>query len=98
MLYLIAVIFPPFAVMACGKPWQWFFVSLPLTLLFWIPGVLHAWAVVSAYRTQPTFVIANAKAAPAQGEGGLFTSLCFFLIGAGIALYWMGRAVVLAPN
>ena len=38
MLYLVAVAFPPLAVLLCGKPFQ-AILSIPLTLLGWAPGV-----------------------------------------------------------
>jgi uncharacterized membrane protein YqaE (UPF0057 family) len=98
MLYLIGLIFPPIAVMACGKPWQAILVTLPLTLLFWLPGVLHAWAVVSAHQTRPVYVLANGKTVEAPRGGGFWTSLCFLVIGAAIAVYWMGREALIAPN
>jgi uncharacterized membrane protein YqaE (UPF0057 family) len=41
-MYLLAVLCPPFAVLCCGKPFQAVFVSLPLTLLFYFPGLIHA--------------------------------------------------------
>jgi uncharacterized membrane protein YqaE (UPF0057 family) len=46
MLYLLAVVLPPLAVLLCGKPFQ-ALLSIPLTLLGWVPGVLHALFVVS---------------------------------------------------
>jgi uncharacterized membrane protein YqaE (UPF0057 family) len=46
MLYLIAVVFPPVAVLLCGKPFQ-ALLSIPLTLLGWAPGVIHALFVVN---------------------------------------------------
>lgn len=46
MLYLLAVVFPPLAVLLSGKPFQ-ALLSIPLTLLVWIPGVLHALFVVN---------------------------------------------------
>jgi uncharacterized membrane protein YqaE (UPF0057 family) len=46
MLYLIAVVFPPLAVLLCGKLLQ-ALLSLPLTLLGWAPGVIHALFVVN---------------------------------------------------
>ena len=45
MLYLLAVILPPLAVLLCGKPFQ-ALLSIPLTLLGWAPGVIHALFVV----------------------------------------------------
>ena len=45
MLYLLAILLPPVAVLICGKPVQ-ALINLLLTLLFWIPGVIHAVLVV----------------------------------------------------
>ncbi|MCA1646211.1 MAG: YqaE/Pmp3 family membrane protein [Chloroflexi bacterium] len=46
MLYLLAVVLPPLAVLFCGKPFQ-ALLSIPLCLLGWAPGVVHALFVVS---------------------------------------------------
>jgi uncharacterized membrane protein YqaE (UPF0057 family) len=48
MRYLLAVILPPVAVLICGKPIQ-ALLNLILTLLFWIPGLIHAIFVVNGY-------------------------------------------------
>ena len=45
MLYLVAVILPPLAVLLAGKPFQ-ALLSIPLTLLLYVPGILHALFVV----------------------------------------------------
>jgi uncharacterized membrane protein YqaE (UPF0057 family) len=45
MLYLVAVLLPPLAVLLSGKPFQ-AILNLFLTLLLWIPGVVHAIFVV----------------------------------------------------
>ena len=45
MLYLVAVILPPLAVGLAGKPFQ-ALLSIPLTLLFYVPGIVHALFVV----------------------------------------------------
>lgn len=37
MLYLVAVILPPLAVLLAGKPFQ-ALLSIPLTLLFYLPA------------------------------------------------------------
>ncbi len=47
MLYLLAIFLPPVAVLLCGKPIQ-ALVNLLLTMLGWIPGVIHAILVVSS--------------------------------------------------
>ena len=48
MRYLFAIIFPPVAVLLCGKPIT-ALVNFMLTLLLWIPGVIHAFMVVSSH-------------------------------------------------
>ena len=45
MLYLVAVSLPPVAVLLAGKPFQ-ALLSIPLTLLFYVPGIVHALFVV----------------------------------------------------
>jgi uncharacterized membrane protein YqaE (UPF0057 family) len=46
MLYLLAVILPPVAVLLRGKPIQ-ALLNLVLTICFWLPGVIHAWIVIN---------------------------------------------------
>lgn len=46
MLYLLAIILPPVAVLLAGKPVQALLNCL-LTLCLWIPGVIHALLVVN---------------------------------------------------
>lgn len=45
ILYLIAIIFPPLAVLLAGKPVQ-AVLNLALTLFFYVPGLIHAILVV----------------------------------------------------
>lgn len=45
MRYLLAILLPPLAVLICGKPFQ-AIANVVLTLLFWVPGVVHALLVV----------------------------------------------------
>lgn len=45
MLYLLAVILPPVAVLLVGKPFQ-ALLNLVLTCFFWVPGAIHAILVV----------------------------------------------------
>ncbi len=47
MKYLIAIVFPPLAVLLCGKPFQ--FILNLLLCCFVIPAVIHALLVVSSY-------------------------------------------------
>lgn len=49
MLYLLAIVFPPLAVLLCGKPLQ-AVLNLVLTLCLWMPGVVHAMLVVSSHQ------------------------------------------------
>ena len=46
MLYLLAIILPPVAVFACGKPVQ-AILNFGLSLCFWVPGAVHALFVVN---------------------------------------------------
>lgn len=48
MRYFLAIILPPLAVLLCGKPFQ-FLLNILLTLLGWIPGVVHAILVVHTH-------------------------------------------------
>lgn len=48
MKYLMALIFPPIAVLMCGKPGQ-AFLNLILWLCMIIPGVVHGFLVVNQY-------------------------------------------------
>lgn len=45
MMYLLAIVLPPVAVLFSGKPVQ-AFLNVILTLFFWFPGALHAILVV----------------------------------------------------
>lgn len=48
MLYLVAVILPPLAVLLCGKPFQALFSLLAqITVIGWLPATLHALFVVN---------------------------------------------------
>jgi uncharacterized membrane protein YqaE (UPF0057 family) len=48
VLYFLAIVLPPVAVLLCRKPVQ-FLLNLILTLCFWIPGSVHALFVVNAH-------------------------------------------------
>lgn len=41
MMYLLALVLPPVAVLFVGKPFQ-ALLNLILTLFFWLPGAIHA--------------------------------------------------------
>ena len=45
-MYLLAILFPPLAVLICGKPIQ-ALINVALCFLLWIPAVIHAWSIVS---------------------------------------------------
>lgn len=46
MLYLLAIVLPPVAVLIAGKPFQ-ALLNIGLTLLAVVPGIIHALLVVS---------------------------------------------------
>ncbi|AWB35102.1 YqaE/Pmp3 family membrane protein [Orrella marina] len=48
MLYLLAILLPPLAVLFCGKPFQ-FILNIILTLCLFIPGAVHAILVVNSH-------------------------------------------------
>ena len=61
-LRLIGVVLPPLAVKMCGEG-DTVFLNIALTLLFWVPGVVHAQWVISHYHQrhaayQPDQIIA----------------------------------------
>ncbi len=45
MLYILAILFPPLAVLICGKPIQ-ALLNILLSLLFYFPGLIHAILIV----------------------------------------------------
>lgn len=49
MMYLLAIILPPVAVLFSGKPFQ-ALLNLILTLLLWLPGAIHAILVVKDHK------------------------------------------------
>ena len=60
-MYLIALIFPPLAVLMCGKPIQALLNTL-FCLFFWIPGIIHAIMVVSDYKADKRLkILVNKK-------------------------------------
>lgn len=54
MLYLLAILLPPIAVLMAGKPLQ-AIINLVLTLCCWFPGVWHAVLVVGEYYSDVRF-------------------------------------------
>jgi uncharacterized membrane protein YqaE (UPF0057 family) len=51
MLFFLCVVLPPLAVLLTGRMGS-FFLSLLLTLLGWLPGVIHAFFVVSDHKNE----------------------------------------------
>jgi uncharacterized membrane protein YqaE (UPF0057 family) len=49
MRYFLAILLPPVAVLLCGKPFQ-FLLNIVLTLLGWVPGIIHAILVVNSHQ------------------------------------------------
>ena len=49
MLYFLAIIAPPFAVLATGRP-MLALLNVPLTIAGWLPGLVHAVLVVHEYK------------------------------------------------
>ena len=50
MLYLLVILLPPLAVLCCGKPVQALLNLIAcLTVLGWLPGMVHACLVVSSH-------------------------------------------------
>jgi len=50
MMILLAILLPPVAVLICGKPVQ-ALLNIVLTLILWVPGVIHAVAVVIDHKS-----------------------------------------------
>jgi uncharacterized membrane protein YqaE (UPF0057 family) len=46
VLYIVAILMPPLAVLLAGKPFQALF-NLILTLMLYLPGLIHALLVVN---------------------------------------------------
>ncbi|KEF55529.1 uncharacterized protein A1O9_08279 [Exophiala aquamarina CBS 119918] len=70
-LYFLAIFIPPIAVLlrsGCGAS---FLINICLTILGWIPGIIHAWYVIS--RRERTVVVRTSKPVrqPIMGGGGV---------------------------
>lgn len=48
VLYLLAILLPPVAVLLCGKPIQ-AILNVLMTLFLWFPGAVHAILVVNSH-------------------------------------------------
>jgi uncharacterized membrane protein YqaE (UPF0057 family) len=51
MRYLLAVLFPPGAVLLCGTVVQ-ALLNLLLTMCFWVPGAIHACVIVQRHTAE----------------------------------------------
>jgi uncharacterized membrane protein YqaE (UPF0057 family) len=51
VLFFLCILLPPVAVLLTGRLGS-FFLSLVLTLFGWLPGVIHAFFVVSDYKNE----------------------------------------------
>jgi uncharacterized membrane protein YqaE (UPF0057 family) len=51
MLYFLAIVFPPLAVFLTGRIFS-ALLNVLLCLCLWLPGVIHAIAVVNDYKNQ----------------------------------------------
>ena len=49
MLYFLAIVAPPFAVLATGRPLL-ALLNVPLTIAGWLPGLVHAVLVVHEHK------------------------------------------------
>jgi uncharacterized membrane protein YqaE (UPF0057 family) len=67
MMYLLAILLPPVAVLLCGKPIQ-ALINFVLTLFFWVPGVVHAIMVV--YNRDEDRRVARIEKAIRESSGG----------------------------
>lgn len=94
MRFLLALLLPPLAVLACGKPIQ-ALLNAGLTLCLYFPGVIHALFVVSSHKADLRADAMARKVVAALGGqqeplwkrspivvfGGLLL-LCFLLLSA----------------
>ena len=65
-LYILAIFIPPLAVLVkrgCGAD---VLINILLTLLWWLPGVIHAWWVISKHEKRARVVQARAVEADAK--------------------------------
>jgi uncharacterized membrane protein YqaE (UPF0057 family) len=63
MLFFLCVLLPPVAVLLTGRMGS-FFLSLLLTLLGWLPGVIHAFFVVSDYKQEQRLIALKKEMRP----------------------------------
>jgi uncharacterized membrane protein YqaE (UPF0057 family) len=68
IMYLVAILLPPLAVLICGKPIQ-AVLNLILTLCFYVPGLIHAIMVVSESKADKRAARQTQALAAAQRKG-----------------------------
>ncbi|TEB31807.1 UPF0057-domain-containing protein [Coprinellus micaceus] len=54
-LYFMAIFVPPFSVFMKRGCAAEFWINILLRILGWIPGVIHAWWIISKYETTKTY-------------------------------------------
>lgn len=52
MRYFLAIVFPPLAVLLCGKPFSAILNLIILLPTLWIGGIIHAIVVVNSYNLE----------------------------------------------
>lgn len=67
MLYLLAIVCPPLAVLLTGRPIQ-ALLNLGLCILIWIPGVIHAILVINESKADKRMVKQAKLISKAQSE------------------------------
>jgi len=82
MKYFIAILLPPLAILLCGKIGQ-AILNFILTLLFWVPGVIHAILVVGQTEAERRHLETIAAMGGTPGDKGSYI------------LPWWGRFIVL---
>lgn len=55
MMYLLAILLPPVAVLMVGRPIQ-ALINLGLCILFYIPGAIHAILVVNEHKADKRMI------------------------------------------
>ena len=51
MLYVLAILLPPIAVLCVGRPFA-ALLNFLLTLCLWVPGIIHAFVVVNEHKAR----------------------------------------------
>ncbi|KAG2363969.1 hypothetical protein BDR07DRAFT_1402915 [Suillus spraguei] len=59
ILYFVALVLPPVAVFFKRGCTADFWINICLTILGWIPGILHAWYIISRSERQESNVVTS---------------------------------------